>query len=479
MTKSSHPSIYDNAMTFLANRQNHERGPRDDAKVFQLSSMHELLRRLGDPQNSLPAIHIAGTKGKGSVAAMLAAICGASGHCVGLYTSPHLDHVEERFVVNGQSICQAELADLLLEIKPVVEAMDQEPDWIGPTYFEVTTAVAMLYFVRRKVDVVVLEVGMGGRLDSTNVCKPVVTVITSISLDHTRELGDTLPQIAKEKAGIIKQGIPVISGVSDEAAAHVIASTARACSAPLLQIGRDFNAAEYTAPAENEVQSIFDFKSAQEQLKTRSQLRLGLLGRHQAQNAALALAVLDLLSMQGWEWDEQIVRKTLADVRCRGRVEVISRSPSLVIDAAHNVASIRALLDTLEEITFGESRTLVFSSSVDKNLAGMLKLLVPRFDHVILTRYPGSGRAADPQQLAEIVQQINSTSSRQGITWEVQYDPTVAWHVAQERLVKGGAVCVTGSFFIAAHLRRLAEQIESPEVASQLRKNHKSVTLSR
>ena len=467
-------SHYREAMAFLTSREDHERGPQTDAKAFHLASMQELLSRLDNPQNVFPAVHIAGTKGKGSTATMLAAICSASGYRVGLYTSPHLDAVEERFVIDGQPVRPTELADLLLELQPIVEAMDREPNVVGPTYFEVATAVAMLYFARRKVDLAILEVGMGGRLDSTNICRPAVTVITSVSLDHTRELGDTLSQIANEKAGIIKQGVPVVSGVTEEAARHVIASRVAACAAPLLEMDRDFGVVAYTAPIGNELHATFDYKARQSSLKSRTGMQLGLLGRHQAQNAALALTTLDLLSADGWKWDDRVVRRALAEVRCRGRVELISRNPFLVIDAAHNVASIRALLDTLEEIAFGDSQILLFSSSVDKDLEGMLRLLLPRFDHVILTRYPGSSRAADPHHLAEIVQQINTKSGREGITWEVQHDPNAAWNVARDRLAGGGAVCVTGSFFIAAHLRRLAQQADLSAAAHRSQCHQKS-----
>ena len=457
---------YRAAMAFLSSRENHERGPQQNAHAFQLASMRALLAQLGDPQNALSAIHIAGTKGKGSTAAMLAAVGSANGYRVGLYTSPHLDSVEERFVVDGDSIDSQTLADLLLEIKPIAEAMDQATDQLGPTYFEIVTAVAMLYFVRRQVDFAVLEVGMGGRLDSTNVCRPQVTVITSVSLDHMRELGDTVSQIAKEKAGIIKQGIPVVSGVTDEAARHVIAETARVNAASLFEIARDFIATDYAVPSGNVSGATFDFRGSCDPLKTRKAMALGLLGRHQAENAALVLAVLDLLSVQGWRWNEQIVRNTLADVQCRGRVEVISRDPLFVIDAAHNVASICALLETLDEIDFGPPRVLVFASSVDKDLRGMLTRLIPQFDHVILTKYPGSSRAADPDQLGEIVRQMNADLAGGQITWEVQSDPNVAWKGVRHRLAEGQAICVTGSFFIAAHLRRLAETTGVPKKSS-------------
>ena len=466
MDQASQTERYRAAMAFLASRENHERGPQQQVQGFQLASMRALLAQLGDPQNVLSAIHIAGTKGKGSTAAMLAAVGSANGYRVGLYTSPHLDSVEERFVVDGVSIDSQTLADLLLEIKPIAEAMDQATDQVGPTYFEIVTAVAMLYFFRQQVDLAVLEVGMGGRLDSTNVCRPRITVITSVSLDHMRELGDTVSQIAKEKAGIIKQGIPVVSGVTDEAARQVIAEKAKKNDAELFEIARDFKVNDYAVPTGNVAGVTFDFKGYCDPLKSREAILLGLLGRHQAENTALVLAVLDLLSAQGWQWDEQLVRKTLAGVQCRGRVEVISRDPFFVIDAAHNVASIQALLETLGEIHFGHPRVLIFASSVDKDLRGMLTRLIPQFDHVILTKYPGSSRAADPDQLGEIVRQMNADLAGGQITWEVQSDPNIAWKDARHRLADGQAMCVTGSFFIAAHLRRLAETTGVPKKSS-------------
>ncbi|MEC7501174.1 MAG: cyanophycin synthetase, partial [Planctomycetota bacterium] len=210
----------------------------------------------------------------------------------------------------------------------------------------------------------------------------------------------------------------------------------------------------------------FDFKGYRDPLESREAILLGLLGRHQAENTALVLAVLDLLAAQGWHWDEQLVRKTLAGVQCRGRVEVISRAPFFVIDAAHNVASIQALLETLGEIHFGHPRVLIFASSVDKDLRGMLTRLIPQFDHVILTKYPGSSRAADPHQLGEMVRQMNVDLAREQITWEVQSDPNIAWKDVRHRLAEGQSVCVTGSFFIAAHLRRLAEATGLPKKSS-------------
>ena len=448
---------YREAMEFLANRENYERGGARGVKSFQLDSMRNLLRRLGDPQNAFPIVHIAGTKGKGSTAAMISAVACEQGYRVGLYTSPHLHHVEERFVVDGKPCTESQLADLLWEVRPFVEAMDRESGR-GPTYFEVTTAVAMLYFAQQDVDLAVLEVGMGGRLDSTNVCDPVLTVITSVSLDHTRELGDTLPLIAQEKAGIIKRGVPVISGVVEPAARDVIREQSQENDAVLWEMDRDFEVARYTPPSTGTMQSTFDFKSLRSPLKTRTGLKLGLLGRHQASNAALALAAVDLLAAEGWKWEPPALERGLARAQCCGRIELISRHPFVVIDAAHNVASIRALLDTLEQLKIKQPRTLLFASSIDKDLEGMLRLLVPRFDHLILTRYPESSRAADPAFLGQIVDQVIGEGDGINATWEVREDPSTAWCAAVDRAGETGSICVTGSFFIAAHMRPLAHQ---------------------
>jgi len=463
MAKKDPEKRYREAMAFLTARENHERGTGRGAESFHLASMRELLSRLGNPEAVVPAIHIAGTKGKGSTAAVIEAICRESGYRTGLYTSPHLDRVEERFVIDGQPISEEEMTELLLEVRPHVEAIDGEPGIADPTYFEVTTAVAMLYFARQRVALAVLEVGMGGRLDSTNVCQPIVTIITSISLDHTRELGDTLAQIASEKAGILKAGVPLVSGVTEDAARQVIGEQARACNVAVWEIGRDFEVGNYQPAGPSDLQAMFDYQTSRAPLKSLSQLSLGLLGRHQAKNAAVALAAVDLLAAQGWDWDPATVRRGLAEVCCRGRVELISRNPVLVIDAAHNVASIQALLDTLADIEWEARRILVFASSNDKDLPGMLRLLIPQFDHIILTRYPDSSRAADPQRLAGYVEQLSGEQSDRlsqyhRVTWEVQEDPDRAWSIAGDLSGGEGAICVTGSFFIAAHMRRLAEQ---------------------
>ncbi|MHB8862477.1 MAG: bifunctional folylpolyglutamate synthase/dihydrofolate synthase, partial [Pirellulaceae bacterium] len=248
MTAFSSPiRDYQSASDFLFGRINYERtrGVPYCSRVFKLHRMQQLVARLGHPERTFPAIHIAGTKGKGSTAAMIASVLQAGGFRIGLYTSPHLQRLEERFVVDGRPCDEETLVRLLAHLQPTILELDeqarQEREQQGPTYFEITTAAALIHFRDQRVDAAVLEVGLGGRLDSTNICQPIVTAITSISFDHTRQLGNTLSAIAREKAGIIKPGIPLITGVTQPEPFGVIQQVARDNGAPLLALGRDFD----------------------------------------------------------------------------------------------------------------------------------------------------------------------------------------------------------------------------------------------
>ena len=248
VTASSSPiRDYQSASDFLFGRINYERTPGVPyrSRRFKLHRMRQLAARLGHPEQAFPAIHIAGTKGKGSTAAMVASVLAAAGYRIGLYTSPHLYRLEERFVVDGRPCDEETIISLLARLQPIVLELDeqarQQGDPQGPTYFEITTAAALVHFRDQQVDAAVLEVGLGGRLDSTNICLPVVTAITSISFDHTRQLGTTLAAIAREKAGIIKPGIPLITGVTQPEPFGVIEQIARDHDAELLALGRDFD----------------------------------------------------------------------------------------------------------------------------------------------------------------------------------------------------------------------------------------------
>lgn len=460
-------------MRFLYGRIDYERTPAgpDPNTRFKLGRMRELLDRLGGLDDRLPIVHVAGTKGKGSTVAMIAVILSAAGYRTGTFTSPHLDRIEQRIMLDGRPCSAAELVELVARLRPAVEAMDRrassgdDPTGGGPTYFEITTAMALLHFAQNKVDAAVLEVGLGGRLDSTNVCHPCVSVITSISFDHTRQLGDTLAEIAREKAGIVKPGVPVVSGVlhggvlRDEPR-EVIREICRVRDCRLRELGVDFDF-HYRPPQRLDLAPAtakLDFHMPE---PGRSggyrDVALGLVGRHQAANAAVALATLDELRHCGWRISERAIRTGLAEVRCPARVEVLARRPTVVIDAAHNRASIDALVEVLAESFAPRRRLLIFAATREKDIRGMLDRLLGEFDEVVFTRYQDNPRAVDPEELSELATEL--TSRR----YPVHAEPAAAWRHVRRQAAPEDLVCVTGSFFIAAEIRRLIDALHGNE----------------
>ena len=438
------------ALRFLEQRVDHERAQSVPyhGQAFKLDRMRKLLQRLGNPHLILPAVHVAGTKGKGSTSAAVAHILTAAGYRTGLYTSPHLERVEERIAVDGQLCPDDEFIDLLEQVRPQVEALDREsPGEQGATFFEITTAMALLHFLRRRVDLAVLAVGMGGRLDSTNVC-----VITNISLDHTQQLGNTVEAIAREKGGIIKPGVPLVSGVLAPDARDVIHEICLCQQAPLRELERDFS---YTYTPPHQAGSgipvgRLDFRYHASGRKYQYHgLPLRLLGRHQAANAALALATIDELAQAGYAVSESAIRAGLEQLSWPARVELVRLRPAVVIDAAHNVASIAALVETLRESLPAQRRLLLFATTRDKDVPGMLRLLLDAFDEVVFTRYRNNPRAMHAEELTTIARELT------GQTWPSYDDPVAAWHALRARASQEDLVCVTGSFFLAAELRRL------------------------
>ncbi len=301
---------YEEAIQFWFGRVNYEqKTPQPDD--LKLQHMRSLLARLGDPQDRLRILHVAGSKGKGSTSAMLAAMLQAAGYRTGLFTSPHLVAVEERMQVDRQPIARAELAALMAEMREASRVGGLEREL---TFFEVGTALGFLHFVRRRVDVAIVEVGLGGRFDSTNVCRPLAALITSISLDHTQVLGDTPEQIAREKAGIIKPGRPTVSGVRAAGPRGVIAETCRRRGSPLRQIDSDFRYT-YEPALIGEQDERGSVAHVQTWRRAWPDLHLGLIGEHQARNAALAVAAIELLGELGLPVPEAAVRTGLATVR--------------------------------------------------------------------------------------------------------------------------------------------------------------------
>jgi dihydrofolate synthase/folylpolyglutamate synthase len=412
---------YAEAIAFWYGRINYEvkaAGPGD----LKLERMRALLRLVNDPQDAFRSVHITGTKGKGSTAAMLAAVLRAAGYRVGLFTSPHLVNVEERVQIDGVPITRDELAAHMAELAEASRPLAE-----GPTFFELGTALGFLHFAYRRVDVAVVEVGLGGRFDSTNVLRPLVSVITSVGLDHVAQLGDTTAAIAFQKAGIIKSRVPVVSGVTDPAARAVVEAVAREHSAPLAQLDRDFRV---------------------ERRADRS-YELSLLGRHQEHNAALAYETVRRLREAGFTIPESAVAKGFMNTVWPGRVEVVSRNPTVILDTAHNEPSVRALVDTIaESLPVPGVKRCVFAVSNDKPYEEMLAILARSFDELYLTKYAQNTRGVTPERLAEIVKGIDPTK-------RVRLFAVAADALSAARAVSGkeDLIGVTGSFFLAGELR--------------------------
>lgn len=438
------------ALAWLDARIDYERTPPNQpaAAAFGLDRMRRLLRALGNPQDRLPVVHVAGTKGKGSTVAMLAAILEEAGLRTGRYLSPHVHSVAERLCLDGVPISRSELAAALAVVRPAVEALDAAAarrGGRGPTWFEILTAAAFEHFTRARAEVAVLETGLGGRLDATNVSRPLVSVITSISFDHMGLLGRTIGRIAGEKAGIIKRGCPVVSGAVQPAARRVIAKTAQRRRARLVQLGRDFLAG-YEPPARTAAPFTPGRVLVSTPAGAAASYRLGMAGRHQADNAALAVMAARQLAARGVAVDDAAIARGLARARLPARLEVVGRRPLQVVDGAHNVASMEALAAACTELDQFTPRVLVFSASRDKQVEGMLAAVRGAFDAIVLTRYRINPRAVDIDRLREACRAAGLPRP------QIVEPPSEALRVARRLAGSRGSVVVAGSFFLAGEI---------------------------
>lgn len=450
------------ALSYLASRVNYERAPpQPPHNAFKLDRMRRLLAMLGNPQDAVRIVHVAGTKGKGSTAAMIASALSAAGYRTGLFSSPHLTEVEQRWLVDGQLAPPEELAHLVAIVREATDQLDAEansPDSLGwPTFFELTTAMALIHFRRQGCSAAVLEVGLGGRLDSTNVCQPDITVITTISFDHTKLLGNTLAAIAGEKAGILKPGVPVVVGVAEPEPRDVINQRARQVGAPLVGIGTDFGFA-YRPPEFPLGPPRLDYAEFFGNEYSLSGVELAMRGAHQAANGAVAIATLRRLVERGWTIPDSAIRQGLAHATCPARIEVFPGPPLVIIDAAHNVASVEALVRVLETEFRGQSGRLIFAASADKDIEGMLVRLLPRFQSVYWTRFVMNPRSVPPTHLAGLASQLRNRQPwrrelRTGEHSTVWENPLTAWRQARGEARVGEFICIAGSFFLASELR--------------------------
>jgi dihydrofolate synthase/folylpolyglutamate synthase len=400
--------------------------------VFGLENIQRLLQVLGDPHRDLKVIHVGGTNGKGSVSAMVASVLREEGYRVGLYTSPHLVSFTERIQINGSPISWEEVARLTELLCRRVAENDIPSRF---TFFDFTTAIALYYLSLQKVDFAVVEVGLGGRLDSTNVVHPLVSVVTTIDRDHCEILGEQLEDIARDKAGIAKPGVPLISGATQPAVIGVIEEVCRTKKAPLLLLGRDFWG-EQMAPG------TLTFHGRSWAYKD---ITLGLAGFYQIANAAMAVEVLEVFAEIGYGVKKESLYRGLAGVRWPGRLEVVQSMPQIVLDGAHNPAAARALKRCLQEEFDYRRLYMVMGVMADKEVAAILAELSPLADLLIATN-PPHPRAMSAQALGDIARQYgNEVKVIEDVGEGVAY--------AQAMAQKEDMIVVTGSFFTVGAIR--------------------------
>ncbi|MEE9120684.1 MAG: folylpolyglutamate synthase/dihydrofolate synthase family protein [Syntrophobacteria bacterium] len=419
---------YDQALSYLYDLQKY-------GIKFGLSSTSSLLKRIGNPQEGLKTIHIAGTNGKGSTAAMLSAMLVRAGFKVGLYTSPHLVRFNERFRLNEQDIEDEEIMAVFERVRAVVD--EREP----PTFFEMTTVMALSLFAAKGVDWAILEVGMGGRLDATNVVQPQLTIISNVSFDHQEFLGSTLSRIAREKAGIIKKQVPLITAVKQPVALAVIKTRCSALNAPCYRIGRQIK-----------VRTLGEQRFSYRGLGWRlEKLHLPLAGRHQVVNAATALGGLEVLERWGYyNLVEEQIREGLAKTRWSGRLELLGVQPPVLLDGAHNYAGIVALRQALQEEYTYRRLIVVLGIMADKDLRGMLLRLAPLADRIILTR-PKYERAAEPESLREVAGEFAERT-------ELIRPVGEALERATGLATSEDLVLVTGSLYFIGEVKEIQEE---------------------
>ncbi len=440
---------YEAGIDFLNSRVNleHIHASRIKPESFKLDRMHALVAQLDNPHLAVPVVHIAGSKGKGSTCAMLESCLRSSGYTTGLFTSPHLVDERERIQINNQMVEKPRFIDALAKCKDAAHAIAKAHG--QATYFELLTAAAFVVFAEEAVDIVILETGLGGRLDCTNVARPIVAGLTSIQLEHTDVLGDTLSKIASEKAGIIKPGIKAISVPQEEEVIEVFRAKASDVGATLEVLGEDilyscrFQSATTKGPhpkvCVGSGEGCFEHMS------------VPLMGEHQGANCALALAIIHALRDHGYDLPERQIIAGLEHTPRDGRLEQINERPRVFIDGAHTPESVRETLKAISQQIRYDSLIVVFGCSADKKTVGMIEELTTRADKVVFTKASTNARAMDPKALADMYTERSTKSS------EAYNTPTEAIRAAGKSLGSNDVLLILGSFYLAGEVKALFE----------------------
>lgn len=445
-------TVFHTALKYLDNRVNVERSrPRHvDPKVFRLNRMKALLDALGNPHEDLKFVHVGGSKGKGSTVEMIASCLTECGYATGVYTSPHLVDVTERIRIDGQAVTPEEFPKLMSKVATAAESIARKHG--EATYFEILTAMAFLHFAQEAVDIAVVEVGLGGRLDCTNLITPEVVAITEIQLEHTELLGDTITLIAGEKAGIFKEGVTAITVQQPKEALEVFKEKASEVGCDLRVLGRDVEFSfRFEADPDRGPHARVSLSSSRSEYE---HLPVPLRGEHQAHNCGLALAVLDHLRERGFEAPERRVAIGLDKTPPNGRLELVWRSPKILVDGAHNPPSISALVKAIGSHIRYDSMVVIFGCASDKDIEGMLQGIALGADKIIFTKATDNPRAMDPHLLQK---QFEALSPKMTQTAENVKD---AINLAYKSVGRDDIICVTGSFYLAGEAKRLLTEAQ-------------------
>ena len=409
--------------------------------VLGLSTMQSILEKLGNPQNDFKCIHISGTNGKGSVASSLSNILSTAGYKTGLYTSPHLVSFNERFCINGKQVTD----DDIIEAYNVVEAVNNGER--SATFFEISTAMAFYLFSSMNVDYAVIETGMGGRLDATNIVNPVLSIITNISVEHKAYLGGTLAEIAGEKAGIIKANTPVVTGAKQKAAVSVIEAKAKEMSAPLYKFRSNFKVRRVDKEGRF---TFYGIKNTWQNVETK------LLGNHQVDNASLVLAACEvLIETEGLDLSEDIIKKGLLTTSWPGRLEVVSDSPLTIVDGAHNLVAIRKLTEYLKTAFSGRKITLVTGVLDDKSYTTMFKCILPVCSRVVITEAKSERSIPSETLVVAAKKYISDTTVIKDIPEAIQF----AENASEEEDV----ICISGSLYVVGEAKEFFQnRVQQP-----------------
>jgi dihydrofolate synthase/folylpolyglutamate synthase len=447
---------YQAALHYLYSFIDYEKLPGASPKRMGLEKIEALVHTLGHPERRYPVVHITGTKGKGSTAAMMASILHHSGHRVGLYTSPHLVSFRERIMIDGEPIPKTDLCRMVETVRCAVETTASTPAGRPDTFFDVWTALAFAYFAQQQVDIAVVEVGLGGRLDSTNVVDPAVCLLTPIGLDHTDRLGNTIPEIAREKSGIIKAGVPVVVGPQDPEALSVIQETCRRQRSRLIRVGVDIRHTVRYADTERQV---FDVQGIEGPY---TGLEIPLLGSYQVDNALAAVGAAEALRQSGLPVSPEGLAEGLRTVRWPGRLQVVERRPWLILDGAHNALAARTLTSTLRRLFPYRRAVLILSLHQDKAVDVLCREFAAWADTIIV---PGRRvlrrRQADPESVAALCRQM-------GVS--VQVTEGVSDAIAMARVMAGpeDLICVSGCLALVGETMEVLGHLEPEEVLSRL-----------